>query len=100
MVLTVGSGQYRRRFAQIRYDAELPPSIGLHSLRHTYASLLIRNGENPKYVSRQMGHSSVAFTMDTYGHLFEATSTEAMKRLDAVVPTGRPELRIVGGQDA
>ena len=91
---------YRRRFAQIRYDAELSPSIGLHSLRHTYASLLIRNGENPKYVSRQMGHSSVAFTMDTYGHLFEATSTEAMKRLDAVVPTGRPELRIVGGQDA
>jgi integrase len=32
------------------------------TLRHTYASLLIRQGENPKYVSRQIGHAFMDIT--------------------------------------
>ena len=67
---------YRRTFTKLRENAELRPTIGLHSLRHSYASLLIRQGENPKYVSRQMGHASVGFTLDSYTHVFEETSTE------------------------
>lgn len=42
----------------------------LHSLRHSYASLLIANGESAKYIRRQLGHASIQITMDTYGHLF------------------------------
>ncbi len=76
---------YGRTFCEIRKRAALPDSVGLHSLRHTYASLLIRQGENPKYVSRQLGHSSTSFTMDVYGHLFETTSAQAMGRLDGVI---------------
>jgi integrase len=61
--------------------------------------MLIRNGENPKYVSRQLGHSSTAFTMDVYGHCFQATSDEAMRRLEELVP--RPNtLKVVGGREA
>jgi hypothetical protein len=43
--------------------AGLPPRTGLHALRHFYASLLIRHGEDAKTVQR-LGHSSVAFTWD------------------------------------
>ncbi len=40
-----------------------------HSLRHTYASTLIRNNVNMKIVSTLCGHSSIMITMDVYGHL-------------------------------
>lgn len=37
--------------------------------RYTFASRLIANGENLKYISEQMGHASIAITVDMYGHL-------------------------------
>ena len=40
-----------------------------HSLRHTYASGLIRNMVNMKVVSELCGHSSIMVTLDTYSHL-------------------------------
>lgn len=76
---------YKRRFVPLRQRAGLRDGVGLHALRHSFCSLLIRNNENPKYIARQMGHSSVAFTMDVYGHLFETTSTAAMSRLDETI---------------
>lgn len=44
--------------------------VSFHSLRHTNASLRIRAEQNIKYMSMQMGHSSIKITLDTYGHLF------------------------------
>jgi integrase len=75
----------KRQFAAIakRAAAEGLPTIGLHGLRHTYASLLINQGESLKYTSRQLGHGSVMITADLYGHLFRETSSAAMTRLDA-----------------
>jgi integrase len=61
--------------------------IGLHTLRHTYASLLINAGESLKYVSKQLGHGSIAITADTYGHLFQETSRAAMERLGKQIPS-------------
>lgn len=49
---------------------------GLHSLRHFYASWCINPpsmggiGLIPKVVQDRLGHSTIAMTMDTYGHLF------------------------------
>jgi integrase len=40
-----------------------------HDLRHTFGSLLIRDGASLAYVKDQMGHSSIQVTVDTYGHL-------------------------------
>lgn len=42
--------------------------IRVHDARHTYASLMLRRGVPPTYVSRQLGHSSIAVTVDLYGH--------------------------------
>ena len=43
-----------------------------HDLRRTFGSLLIYQGEDVVYVSRQMGHSSPKVTLEIYAHLFNA----------------------------
>jgi integrase len=43
--------------------------VCLHDLRHSYASLLIQNGESLAYVKEQLGHHSIQITVDTSGHL-------------------------------
>jgi integrase len=59
--------------------------IRFHDLRHTYASLLIDQGEHPKYIQAQMGHSSINVTMDTYGHLMKTVNQESARRLDLTI---------------
>jgi integrase len=41
-----------------------------NDLRHTCAALLIAQGGYPKAVQAHLGHSSIAVTIDRYGHLF------------------------------
>ena len=47
--------------------AALPTHFSAPSLRHSYASLLLQQGESPAYVQRQLGHASIQLTVDTYG---------------------------------
>jgi integrase len=47
-----------------------------HALRHTFASLLLQRGENPKYVQQQMGHASLSLTTDLYGKWLRAVPTQ------------------------
>ncbi|MBI4595010.1 MAG: site-specific integrase [Candidatus Tectomicrobia bacterium] len=61
------------------------PRIRFQDLRHTYASLLIFQGEHPKYIQSQLGHSSIIVTMDTYGHLMKSVNQEAATRLGKMI---------------
>jgi integrase len=56
--------------------------IRFHDLRHTFASLLIAQGESLAYVRDQLGHASIQLTVDTYGHLIPGTNRQAVDRLD------------------
>jgi integrase len=56
--------------------------LKFHELRHTFVALWIAAGANPKEVSVRAGHSSVAFTLDRYGHLYEDLQDEIPDRLD------------------
>ena len=58
--------------------------LDLHGARHTFASRLIANNENLKYVSEQLGHSSIQVTADIYGHLIPGGNKQAVDRLDRV----------------
>jgi len=55
--------------------------IRFHDLRHTFASLLIQNGESLAYVKDQLGHSSIKMTVDVYGHLVPGANRAAVNRL-------------------
>ena len=74
---------YRRFFPALR-RAGLP-WMRFHNLRHTYASLLIAQGEHPKYIQSQLGHSSINVTMDIYGHLLETMNQKAASCLGRTV---------------
>lgn len=56
--------------------------IRFHDLRHTFATLLIQNGESLAYIRDQLGHSSIQITVDTYGHLVPGANRQAVDRLD------------------
>src|SRR5262245_51219662 len=72
----------RRAFARTLRGADLPGHFTPHSLRHTFASLLLQQGESPVYVQRQLGHSSIKLTVDTYGRWLPMGNKAAVDRLD------------------
>lgn len=50
--------------------------IRLHDTRHTHVAIAIDQGADPKTIQTRLGHHSVAFTLDRYGHLFPARQRE------------------------
>jgi integrase len=64
--------------------------ITLHECRHTFASLLIDSGANPKAIQQFMGHSKIQTTFDVYGHLLPGSHDEVRKRMDAYLRGDRP----------
>ena len=64
--------------------------VRLHDLRHTHASLMLQQGTDIKTISTRLGHSSVAFTMDTYAHLLPGMQKAAMEKFEeAFAVTGQ-----------
>jgi integrase len=55
-------------------------------LRHTFATLLLQQGESLAYVRDQLGHSSIKITVDTYGHLVPGGNRQAVDKLDDDIP--------------
>ena len=73
--------------------------IGLHDLRHYYASLLIHAGCSVKTVQKRLGHSSAAETLDTYAHLWDDDEDRTRDAVQAVlgeVLNGTAERAAVG----
>ncbi len=68
-----------RRYARGVLDSHGYPWAGLHTFRHTFASLHIAEGTNLVALSRVMGHHSAAFTLKTYGHLLEGDEAPALE---------------------
>ncbi|MCD6269842.1 MAG: tyrosine-type recombinase/integrase [Deltaproteobacteria bacterium] len=56
--------------------------LRFHDIRHTFASLLLTNGESLAYVKEQLGHSSIQMTVDIYGHLIPGSNRKAVNRLE------------------
>ena len=75
---------YTRKFIPALKKAGVK-SIRFHDLRHTYASLLIDQNENIKYIQNQLGHASIKLTLDTYGHLIKDVNKEAANRLGEAI---------------
>jgi integrase len=65
--------------------AGLPKEITYHSLRHYYASLLIRHGESVKTVQERLGHSSAVTTLNTYSHLWPDSDDRTRAAVDDVL---------------
>lgn len=74
----------RQYFEKAARDAGLPP-VGLHGLRHTWATLALRAGASPKTVSSRLGHRKVSFTLDQYAHAVPDWAAEEAGRANAAI---------------
>lgn len=59
--------------------------IGMHSLRHSAASIHIYLGANIKEVAELLGHTNTVITTKYYGHLFKDATKVAANRMDAAI---------------
>lgn len=80
---------FRRLWWQPATEAAGLKGLKVHELRHTFVALWVAAGANVKEVSVRAGHSSVAFTLDNYGHLYEDRSDALAERLDDLLDERR-----------
>lgn len=59
--------------------------LRLYDLRHSFATLSLLAGVHPKVVSEALGHTSVAFTMDTYAHVLPTMQEDAAVMIEALL---------------
>jgi integrase len=64
---------------------DAPPVIRVHDLRHTHATILLRDRENAKVVSERLGHANVTVTLTTYSHVMPGDQRQAAARFAALV---------------
>lgn len=88
-----------REFQPLLRETELPP-IRFHDLRHTFATLQLAAGTNPKIVSEVLGHKDVAITLDRYSHAMPTMQVEAMGLLDAILGRSTLDAPEVGEDEA
>ena len=73
-----------RHFKPLLRSAGLP-NIRLYDLRHTAATLALSAGVSPKIVSEQLGHASVAFTLEVYSHVLPHMQDTAAMKVEALL---------------
>jgi hypothetical protein len=59
--------------------------IRFHDLRHTFASLLLANGEDIVRVSRLLGHASPTITLNVYSHMLPKEHYGSTERLATLI---------------
>ncbi len=91
----------RKAMTRVLKKAKLPLHFTPHCLRHTYASLMLQQGEPVAYVQRQLGHASIQLTVDTYGKWLPMESQAAVDRLDsAIFKSGSKTVAIGRGESS
>lgn len=65
------------------------PSVGLYTLRHTCATLLLLADVPAKVVSERLGHSSITLTLDTYSHVLPAMQKRAADTMGKILGAAR-----------
>jgi integrase len=73
----------REAAAEQGREPELLTLLTMHECRHTFASILIDTGANPKAIQEVMGHSKIQTTYDVYGHLLPGSYDDVRVRMDA-----------------
>jgi len=61
------------------------PEIHPHSLRHTYASLMLANNTPLVIVSKRLGHADVSTTSNIYSHVIESAEELSLEVADALI---------------
>jgi integrase len=74
-----GSSHQSKRMRQACARAHISPAVGVHGLRHTWASLAIMNGTPLFVVAKNLGHRDTKMVELHYGHLAQSYVTDAIR---------------------
>lgn len=85
-----------RHFRPIIRRAMLAPSMAIHDLRHTYATLALNAGVGVHLVSKMLGHASVKITIDLYSHALPDATAEAAAIVHSALTNGMPRAQTAG----
>ena len=79
--------QLDQMFRRIAVAAGMPEEkiYGVHSLRHTFATLLLSNDVDIKTVSKLLGHSDVTITYNTYIHVIKEQEAKALESIPKLI---------------
>jgi integrase len=80
----VNPGNVRKHFDAVVRRAGLR-RITPHGLRHTHATMLLKQGVPAKIVSERMGHASISITLDTYSHVLPDMQDTAADAMDTIM---------------
>lgn len=83
--LKAAAAKHNRQGVKDGRPADQLPDVGLHSLRHSAASVMLTNGVPLMVVGDILGHASVAITGDIYGHVAPNVSRDAVAALGAAL---------------
>ena len=61
------------------------PEMRFHDCRHTFATLALSEGVDCKTLSEMLGHYSVGFTLDVYGHVTDDMKRNAAEKVSGVL---------------
>ena len=57
--------------------------LGVHALRHTFATRAIESGMDVRTLSEILGHTKVSLTLQLYAHSSMETKIEELSKMDA-----------------
>jgi integrase len=81
----LGARNLQRHFKTVLERAGLPKNTRFYDLRHTCATLLLRQGVNPKFVQELLGHADISLTLNVYSHVLPDMSDAAADAMDAAI---------------
>ena len=61
------------------------PELRFHDLRHQYAVIAIKNGDDIKTIQGNLGHATATFTLDVYGHVTEEMKKNSADRMESYI---------------
>lgn len=85
LFLHVHKSNISRQLNLIARETNLP-HIRTHDLRHSHASLLIKEGVQAKVIQKRLGHKDIQTTLNTYSHLWEGADDEVSDLLNNLSP--------------
>ena len=78
----IGGRNLIRHYKRMLERSDLANTFRFHDLRHTCATLLLKQGVHVKFVQELLGHGDVSLTLNTYSHVLPDMGDTAAGAMD------------------
>lgn len=76
---------FHKNFKRMLRESGISTDIRFHDLRHTYATMLLEAGENPKTIQELLGHANISTTLNIYSHVSCRLKEKAAEKINVLL---------------